>query len=164
MDAEPLTIRREVHLRDSLDRPLPTRASQALLSNRIAFWPGTVPLGTWSGIVSSRLGRRLDLDRTSSALFERACQVIQQRNDVLLSTSHTTTARFVAHAVQWLGVQSLTIYLPSRKLPFESWLRHIAKLGENIERSSHDVWISPTLDKTNSRLETAWKPLLRTRS
>jgi hypothetical protein len=117
------------------------------LSPRFCWWPNGIPDGKWTAIVSSRLGRRLDLRNEWFEFFREACTRIDAQQEVLLAAERTTTARFAERAADLFGLRMLMVQRPRPGGSLSDWFRIIrrTKYPAANRRTFHAV-LSPSLD------------------
>ncbi len=92
---------------------LSERSFATWISPRLLWWPSGVPEGRKVAWVSSRLGRAIDQRDDWFAVLRTAAAKLDPRHDLLLTSPHTTTDRFLARAACLFGLRWLRIVLPS---------------------------------------------------
>ncbi len=92
---------------------LSERPFAAWISPRLLWWPRAVPEGRKVAWLSSRIGRAIDQRDDWFAVLRTAAAKLDPRHDLLLTSPHTTTDRFLARAACLFGLRWLRIVLPS---------------------------------------------------
>jgi hypothetical protein len=117
------------------------------LQRRLIYWPQGTPDGCLTGVVSSRLGRRLDLNPAWFCGFRKACELIKEADDCLLLAARSATAEFSDQAAKLFELRSLVVREPPAKQSFELWLHKMRKTcTSSAPATKYDVWISPRFD------------------
>lgn len=92
------------------------------VGERLIWWPQGIPTGLPAGVVSSRLGRPVDMRRSWFAALRVACRSIAPGSEYLLSVDQTAAARFVAPAARMYGLPLLRFHLPTKRETVLQWL------------------------------------------
>lgn len=121
-------------------------AIERWLGPRLAWWPQGIPVGHWVGLVSSRLGRELDLRRAWFTVLRAACGKFGKRQSLLVTAQGTTTAQFVCRCSTLFNTEVLQIHEPAHQQTIVDWLRQIAStcMG-NQHPNRYEVFLSPPL-------------------
>jgi hypothetical protein len=122
------------------------------LGPRLAWWPRGVPQGRRVGLISSRLGRKLDCQQAWFKVLRTACAQIDPQKDVLLTAASTTTARFIERCASLFGLRLLRVDLAADDMPLAKWFLRVRdqQPAETTDWRS-EVFLSPPL----APLETA---------
>ena len=141
----------QVHHGARLTWGLPTCHPQEVsqwLGPRLAWWPQGIPRGNLVGLVSSRLGRALDLRSDWFAVLRAACAKLDDTHDILLSPASTATAPYVERCADLFGLRLLRVIIPNQPhASCSGWLRHIRQLSVQDCSAQHgtQVFVSPAL-------------------
>ena len=122
------------------------------LGVRWAWWPRGLPAGRTVGIVSSRLGRELDLHRLWFAVLRTACMKLAPERDLLVTARSTATQRFIHRCADLFGLRILSIDVDrddGRSL--QRWGRQVLKpASEAGNGNDWPVVLSPQLESPAS--------------
>ena len=128
--------------------PLNQPALAAWVGPRLAWWPRGVPPGRRVGLVSSRLGRKLENQQSWFTVLRAACAKLDPDVDLLLATEMTTTSRFVQRCAVLFGLGLLCIeWSDDNRCSPARWVRRIRQWephGDGEVRLEH-VYLSPRI-------------------
>ena len=119
------------------------------IGERLVWWPRGVPQGQRVGVVSSRLGRKLDRLQTWFAALRDTCQQLDPDHAVLITAEKTTTFPFLARCSELFRIPLLRFELPGPRQTVASWLQAPMRLPPYASGTSDltwPAWISPALD------------------
>jgi hypothetical protein len=157
-DTEKHIANRLERLRDSggaLTVGIPGNTQDAVtewLGNRIAFWPDGVPKQRRIGLLSSHLGRELELRSVWFTALRAVCTKISAADDLLVTTPSLTADRFVRRCHELFGIRLLDVLLPKEgSSTLGQWGNSILEvdLGAGDPGVSHCV-LSPEVPGTES--------------
>jgi len=114
------------------------------LGPRLVWYPRGNPAGRRIGLVSSRLGRRLDNQHAWFTVFRAVCGKLDRRRDVLLTASATTAERFVARAAELFEVRVLSLQLHRPSETIAQWLKRMRR-DKDDPSGLHRAHLSPVL-------------------
>ena len=130
----------------------------------LAFWPDGIPAGQRIGLISSRLGRKLDTQKTWFSVLRTACAKLDAE-DILVTSPSTSTARFVDRCAELFGIKRLTINLPRKDTrSLSEWMASALCLTETSDKSINHVYLSPALLEPESDSEKKSEVALRDRA
>ena len=115
------------------------------LGERLLWWPHGRPSGLQIGLVSSRLGRRLDTQADWFTVFRAACSKINRDQDVLLTAAETTTDPFVRRAAELFGVRVVSMICPRKAESIIAWFQRILQTDTSYDSTIHQVYVSPEI-------------------
>ncbi len=116
------------------------------LGNRLAWWPRGVLAGRRVGLVSSRLGRRLDRQKAWFAALRTACIRLDPTRDILLTSEAITSQRFVQRCGQLFGVPVLCLEIEREsERALQRWSQRILASEAPSSSSQHRVYLSPSV-------------------
>ncbi len=115
------------------------------LGERLIWWPQGRPRGLQVGIVSSRLGQRLDTQADWFTVFRAACSKINRDHDVLLTAADTTPDRFVRRAAELFAVRVISMICPRRAESIAAWFKRIRRIETICDKTIHPAYLSPEL-------------------
>ncbi len=116
-----------------------------LASDCLTWWPRGVPDLRTTGIVSSRLGRKLDRKDDLFRVLRSACAQLDPRRQMLLSAEGTTTGRFVTRAAQLFGLSLLDVIVARPKQTFAAWLEQMVVRNPEHEELYWPCFVSPSM-------------------
>jgi hypothetical protein len=133
------------------------RAADRWLGCRLVWWPCGVPSGRRVALVSSRLGRALDNQKTWFTVLRAACAKIDCREDLLLTSMSTTTAAYVERAASLFGLRVLRIEVPQdESKPLRQWFDRLeARLDRGADDQFFRVSLSPPIDTRHGPIDAA---------
>lgn len=99
-------------------------ACQKWIGPRLAWWPRGIPEGRRVGLVSSRLGRKLDFRKPWFDLLRSVCARTQTLDSLLVTAGGTTTARYLERAADLFGVRVLSIQIRENR-EVEQWIESV---------------------------------------
>ncbi|MCA9125173.1 MAG: hypothetical protein H6822_36400 [Planctomycetaceae bacterium] len=116
------------------------------LGDRLVWWPHGRPDRRLVGIVSSRLGRRLDKQVAWLSVFRAACSKINRDHDVLLTAASTTPEQFVQRAAELFGVQVVLMICPREAEKIPAWFNRVIHQQRLVRRTNvFPGFVSPEL-------------------
>jgi hypothetical protein len=121
---------------------------------RLAFWPRGIPEGRRVGLASSRLGRDLDSHEAWFKVLRAACAKLDRQQELLVTATSTTTARFVERCARLFDLRVLRIDVDddSSVSPAKWFQRIRQQTPHESSESLFEVYLSPPLtitDETN---------------
>ena len=120
------------------------------LGRRLAWWPHGIPEGKRIGLVSSRLGRKLDSRNEWFAALRAACTYTDPRSEILLTAATTAAARFVERCACLFGLRVLRISIEDDTDTFAQWGRRILDLESSDPTDAlAEVVLSPPLEQAS---------------
>jgi hypothetical protein len=113
------------------------------LGARLAWWPGGIPEGRWVGLISSRLGRDLELRQRWFTALRVACMNLEHPRDVLVTARSISTQRFVRRAGELFGLRVLELDIDDQpdRTPAQ-WGRRILEADPEVADSCLGLHLS----------------------
>ena len=115
------------------------------LGERLLWWPHGRPNGLQVGIVSSRLGQRLDTQADWFTVFRAACSKLNRDHEILLTAAGTTPDRFVRRAAELFGVRVVEMVCPKNTESINAWFNRIRRIETSADKTIHYAYLSPEL-------------------
>jgi len=116
------------------------------LGTRLVWWPHGVPAGGSVGIVSSRLGRRLDERKTWFRALRVVCERLDPKHHVLLTATATAAAKIVEQAAGLFGLPLILVTVPEADIRPSDWLTRIRRTDRKDDREAvHPALLSPEM-------------------
>ncbi|MFW6170243.1 MAG: hypothetical protein ACODAD_07115 [Planctomycetota bacterium] len=116
---------------------------------RLIWWPSGVPQGRWIGIISSRLGRALEKQRTWFAALRHTCRGLDPDQTVMLTSARTTTSCYLERCSELFRIPLLRLELPPARQRVAQWFPPRVNRRPPPLSSSNRAWlalVSPPLD------------------
>ncbi len=119
------------------------------LGDRLVWWTQPPPSGSSVAVVSSRLGRPLDLRRRWFAALRAACRSVDPCFEYLMTADKTAADRFVVRAAALYDLPLVRVHLPPRRQSVATWLEqmlagHWTSQVRAVSTICH-TWLSPPL-------------------
>ncbi|MGM0486935.1 MAG: hypothetical protein ACQESR_09275 [Planctomycetota bacterium] len=118
-------------------------------NDRLIWWPAGVPSGRWIGMISSRLNRRLEEQRSWFAALRHACGGLDPDQTVMITSAGTTTAVYLERCSELYGIPLLRFQLPRPRQRVAQWFPPRLNRPARTPSSSSRTWlaiVSPPLD------------------
>jgi len=134
------------------DPRLTSDSSQPMMGRRLLWWPNGVPHESTMGIVSSRLGRELEIHREWFRAIRSVCARCAETDERLTFQEATFAGVYVARAAELFDAKTLQIQLPQRAESLDKWLARILAIipiRNSTVTSREQVFISPLVDSTD---------------
>ncbi|MCX7420254.1 MAG: hypothetical protein NT013_12030 [Planctomycetia bacterium] len=110
----------------------------------LIWWPHGIPVGRKVAWVSSRLGRAIDERHDWFAVLRSAAAKLDAEQDLLLTSSSTTTGRFLERAATLFGLRLLRIQMETNR-----------SLSEWLIRLRRELWQQCLLTDSTELLQTS---------
>lgn len=99
---------------------------ESWIGPRLIWWPHGIPVGRKVAWMSSRLGRAIDERPDWFAVLRSAAAKLDAEHDLLLTSSSTTTGRFLERAATLFGLRLLRIHTETSR-SLSDWLLRLRR-------------------------------------
>ena len=99
---------------------------ESWIGPRLIWWPHGIPVGRKVAWMSSRLGRAIDERPDWFAVLRSAAAKLDTKQDLLLTSSSTTTGRFLERAATLFGLRLLRIHTETTR-SLNDWLLRLRR-------------------------------------
>lgn len=113
--------------------------------HRFMFWPRGVVRGRRIGLVSSRLGRRLEARTAWFDALRTTCARLDARNNVLVTAGATTTDPYIRRCGELFGLRILKLQMPSCSQSLAAWFEQLV-FSDSPGDQTDCVFVSPALE------------------
>lgn len=132
---------------------VPPPVAETWIGSRLVWWPRGIPTRDRVGIVSSRLGRRVDLRPTWFAALRAVCRSLDPARHLLVTAKGVTTDPYLRRCSRLFQLPLLVLEPGSEREPLGRWFtRRLAK-RHDAKRSVEEPWVamfSPSLTEERS--------------
>lgn len=130
----------------------PAEVEQRWIGRRLVWWADGVPVGRWVGLVSSRLGRRLEERPAWFAALRECCRGLADDQWLVVGRG-TTPERFVLRCAELWERRAVVICADDESggkrdsdAAWAAWLRRVRQAAADRSRAAR-VFVSPELTR-----------------